>query len=223
MTKKTKPLLPLRAYAVQEDTEGTGDIHYARHDIEARKAGANEHGGGDLAGISCKRAPWADQYAPGPCPRLVMIDHGWWFECSGCGRTVRDDPSVEDGERSHLKAIEIAGAVYCTPICRRDSLRRKNTEATRKTQAIQRMRDQLWKRVPGITLTARTDHAHVVRDNGKWIVKQVRVGFTFPGCQHGDGTYGFDKPGEAPQVRIARADLEAFEAWRPKRKEKAEA
>lgn len=222
MTKKTRPQPPLRAFAVQEDTEGTGDIHYARHDIEARKAGANEHGG-DLRGITCKRAPWADQYAPGPCPRLVMIDHGWWFECSGCGRKVCDDPSVEDGERSHLKAIEIGSAVYCTPICRHRSLHKKSTEATKKAQAIQRMRGLLWKLLPGVTLTARTDHAYVVRDGGKWIVRQVRVDFTFPGAQHGTSSYGFNKPGEPPTLLVPRGDLEAFEAWRPKRKEKAAA
>ena len=50
----------LKAFAVQEDCEGTGGIYYAEHAITAKKRFANENNDGELNGITCQRAPWAD-------------------------------------------------------------------------------------------------------------------------------------------------------------------
>ncbi len=82
--------MSMKAYAVQEDYEGTGAIIFAKHAIQARRWGANEFNGGELGGMTCRRAPWADQYAPGPIPAEVMMEHGWSFLCVRCERRVLD-------------------------------------------------------------------------------------------------------------------------------------
>ena len=52
----------MKAYAVTEEDENTGGIIYAEHNIVARRLGANEYADGEIAYVSCRRAPWADEY-----------------------------------------------------------------------------------------------------------------------------------------------------------------
>jgi hypothetical protein len=205
---------PLLAYDVREDYEGHGGIIYARHAVTARRIGADEYADGDFHAITCRRAPWADRYAPGPCPKLAMIDAGWWFECSGCQREIKDDAGHET-EVSAKHAVEVGDAVYCSPRCLRNHLDEKNSRKRRELQAIQRLRKELWRKVPGVTLLGK-DHAYVQRNDRRWSVAQVIVYFEFPGSRHGSATYRQEKGG-APELRVPAGDLDAWKAWRASR------
>jgi len=207
---KSRPLL---AYIVQEEDEGTGGVVFARHAIVARRNGANEYNGGDFYGLTCRRAPWADRYAPGPVPKLSMIDRGWWFECSGCQRQIKDeaDPDSEF-EVSSAAALEIGDAVYCSSGCRRNHLDEQADRKSREELAKQRLRRELWEKVPGITLLG-DDHAYVVCEDGRWVERQVVVYFSFPGAEHGPSTFRYEI-GHAASLWVPGGDHDAWLAWR---------
>lgn len=75
----------LKAYEVREPDEGNCVIVYADTNVVARREGAGELGCEFEEVDSCLRAPWADQYAPGPVPLHASLANGWWHSCSGCG------------------------------------------------------------------------------------------------------------------------------------------
>jgi hypothetical protein len=214
----------LKAYSVQELDERTGDIFYAKHAITARKRGANEYAGGEITGVECRRAPWADKYAPGPCPRLVMIDHGWWFECHGCGQTMREDAAdyVEEGEvNDPARYIERGSSVYCSEECRTRYRAEKALCKRMERKAVRELADKLLAVLPGVTpiTIKRKDnwrpHAYASRQrDGSIAVQQCVVSFEWPGMKIGAGTYRYDKVGEEPHVAICHGDLEAWHAWR---------
>jgi hypothetical protein len=89
MSATTKPL---KAYQVDHYEEGSV-IVFARHNVVARREGANELNT-DFDGVAfCRRAPQFDHYAPGPVPISAMIEAGWWWTCScrDCGTQVTED------------------------------------------------------------------------------------------------------------------------------------
>jgi hypothetical protein len=212
--KARKPQPPLRAFVVQEDYEGTGDVFYARHDIVARKAFAEEFNDAELRGVTCQRAPWADKYAPGPCPRLVMIDNGWWMDCAGCGLRITHDADGDSEDQVRPdKAVEVGTFVYCSPGCRHRHLQEKTLRKIHGLRAIHQLRAKLFRLAPGVTLLGK-DHAYVVREGRRWIAKQVIVRFTFPGATINNGEIRFDKAGDEPRLTVPAGDLMAWQAWR---------
>lgn len=115
MNRERRSPPPLRAFAVQEEDEGTGGIVFARHAVTARREGAAEYNGGDFSGLSCRRAAWADEYAPGPVPATIMVQHGWWMHCHGCDRKVGE--GFENEARSRFDPVMEGDDFYCTPTC----------------------------------------------------------------------------------------------------------
>lgn len=113
---------PLKAYEVRDDGEGYCCIIFATNSATARREGASELGT-DWEGVeSCRRAPHLDQYAPGPVSPMTLIEHGWWFECSHCGRRVSDDMAEEledDGLNPDDFVPRPAGdrGIYCSANC----------------------------------------------------------------------------------------------------------
>lgn len=84
---------PLKAYSVQGCDEGT--IVFARHNIVARREGANELNLDFDQVESCRRAPELDGYAAqGRVPLRVLVEeHGWMTLCCYCeGRIFNDEP-----------------------------------------------------------------------------------------------------------------------------------
>ena len=82
----------MKAFAVTEECDNNGSIMFAATNIEARRRGADRYNDGELRGISCRRAPWADRFAEsGKVPAKVMIAHGWHFDCCGCGATIDEE------------------------------------------------------------------------------------------------------------------------------------
>ena len=106
------------AFAVQEDTEGTGGIVFSRSSIEALRKGASTFGDGDIHGWSARRAQWADSFAAtGEVPMAVAVECGWWSECHGCGRTISQDDLDERGLPASGVIGSLAGATYCCQQC----------------------------------------------------------------------------------------------------------
>lgn len=213
---KPRPLPPLRAWAVQEDYESTGGIVFARYGIVARRAGAAQFNDGEFSGLTVRRAPWADKYAPGPVPALAMIrDGGWFFECGHCQRRIYDGADDDsDAEVTADNAVEVESTVYCSPICRRRFLNEKSERRALTERRLQSVRNALWRKCPGITLMGR-DHVYLApRTRRGWIVGQTIVNFIFPGQPVGICQYRHDKAGEELQIHVPRGALEAWQKWR---------
>lgn len=218
--KKQRPLI---AYCVQEQDENTGGFVFARSSAEARRLGSSQFGSGDFDWGLARRAQWADKYAPGPVPKLAMVDAGWWFECHGCGIKIESeilDP--ETGDVLDLTPVEYGSAIYCSEDCRTDRLDEQRQRRFEEAVAISELSARLASTIPGIEIINDqenlTPHAYVVKANGEWQPQQCVVAFRFPGCKIGAGQYRYDKIGEEPHITICNGDREAWDAWRASQK-----
>ena len=115
----------LKAYEVREPDEGHCRIVFATRNVVARREGAAELNIEFEEVESCTRAPWADQYAPGPVPVQAMIEAGWWYECEcGCGRRIDNgegqnniDADGDDGELNPMDPVYFDHGVYWNQKC----------------------------------------------------------------------------------------------------------
>jgi hypothetical protein len=80
----------LKAYQVSDGNDGCC-IYFAANSATARREGAGEIGCEWEDIDYCNRRPEFDQFAPGPVPAQVLIEHGWWFECGNCYAHVTED------------------------------------------------------------------------------------------------------------------------------------
>lgn len=214
----------LKAYAVLEKDEYTGDIYFAHHGIIAAKWGANEYADGELGGVQCRRAKWADRFAETGIPARVAVEHGWHFECFGCG--IRIDSDLEYEHRLPVSGIcgKVSGHVYCSPRCKwkhaRDRDRRKAAEAA----AIEDFKAIVRRRFPDVEFADGEDrfhghHAYVTQHEGSgiWHRNQVIVEFNFPGMMIGPAQFRMSdrhKIGPPPAgYTCCNGDREAFEAY----------
>ena len=207
-----------KAYAVTEEDEGTGGIIYAKHNIVARRIGANEYAGGEFAYVSCHRAPWADAYADVVLPVSVMIENGWHFECSGCGRRIDNDYLWETDRLPEDVIGHQHSAAYCDAVCEaRDALdkaQRKRLE----TRWLRRFAKIVKRRFPD----AEPQHAHAYTSrsaDGRLSIQQVAVEFDFPGREHGMARLqwrrkdSWEKTQKKPHYTCSAGDKEAFETY----------
>jgi hypothetical protein len=209
----TVQILALKAYVVLEDCENTGDVFFAKHAIVARRLGAHEFNDGEFKGITCRRAPWADQYAPGPVPFKAKFAQGWWQECQGCGQTIREDAEDDDGNLIDFDIVEFGDCVYCTPACRETHLIEMAETDRIKAAVVGHLTDRILRTMPGAVIAGRH---HVYVRSGPWppAVQQGSVEFTFPGARYGMCCLRFDKVGEKPHFSVPRGDMPAFNRWR---------
>jgi hypothetical protein len=221
---------PLRAYAVTESGENTGGIIFARHDIVAKRWGANEYGDGDIHSMSCRRAPWADHLAEsGVVPAKLMIGHGWHFECHGCGERIDEDWLREN----HLPLDGVCGSqngwVFCCARCKWRHMKYLAAERAAAEEAITCFKAVIRARFGDVEFPVTVgkyggSHAYVIRgDRGGWHWQEVSVAFNFPGQQigpahlerrqpHGRGRNGFIGPVK-PDYTCYSGDREAFEKF----------
>ncbi|HYM33363.1 MAG TPA: hypothetical protein VEU47_18840 [Candidatus Cybelea sp.] len=213
----------MKAFAVLSDYTNEGSIVFAKTGIEARKWGANELNDGELRGISCRRAPWADDL-DGQVPARLMIAHGWHFECCGCGETIDEDWLYDND----LPIEGVLGTqhsrIYCSDICQaRDNLDRA-IKRDHERRAIEMLQAYVLKRFPSVSFAQKDNwkpHAYAVQRGGTWQVEQVAVSFEFPGMKIGPATCRLDRGGEnarligpvKPYFMCCGGDREAFEAW----------
>jgi len=202
----------LRAFQVDmDDYEGMKSVVvFAKSSAEARRKGANQLDTDFEDVSSCRRKSEFDQYAErGFVPIEVLIDHGWWCECTGCLQTVTRDYEGSDGEE--LTPVYTDHDVWCTPECKasydRERHRMKRIDGLAKA-AMSRM---LTKRYP--EATAKDYHVY---SRGTKIASAL-VRFDFPGSQYG-GTLRFrceytPATREKPALFIANGDLDAWNTY----------
>jgi len=214
-----------KAFAVTEEDEGTGGIIFAKHAIVARREGANEYAGGEFDYVRARRAAWADHCAETKMvPASLMIEHGWHFECSGCGHRIDSDFLWErDLELSDVKGFQHT-MVYCTPRCEaRDNLERAEAKHI-ETRWIRRLRKFVKRKFPDAVLLD-GGHAYSAYRNGRRAIEQASVAFEFPGQVHGPASLRIDTKTEWPRGgpsiskrhkpawSCCTGDKAVFEAW----------
>ncbi|MBI1207415.1 MAG: hypothetical protein GC191_09010 [Azospirillum sp.] len=203
---------PLRAYAVQEEDEGTGGIVFARCNAEARRRGACRFGDGDFNWGKAVRAPWADSFAPGPVPFAVMAEHGWVQDCCQCGVQIKLGAEDWNGDPVEFDIVDEGGRVYCRPACRDRYLEDRAFDEVLSRIAIAGLTKHLLGRLPGAIECGRP-HVEFAGDRDIRHVNRASIGFLFPGGKIG-GSIRFDGPNEAPKFYLYAVDHLAFYRWK---------
>lgn len=204
----------LKAFAIHGDE--WSEIVFARHRITAIRCVASEHNDNDIGGLRSERVRWADQYAPGPVPIQVRLEHGWWAECSCCyARVSADGYTNDDGDEVESVPVYDRDNVWCSAECQKSQQLERAERKAAEAAALADYRARLLAKIPdGLTLTG-NDHVYVSRGKGgPYIPHQIWIAFRFPGCAIGDAHFRIDKPGEEPYVTVCGGDLAAWEAWR---------
>jgi hypothetical protein len=185
---------PLKAYSVQDGEHGC--IVFASNSATARRNGASELGC-DWEDIeSCRRAAWADTYAQDRrVPPLVMIEHGWWFECCHCECHIDSDREAydDDGEPRALDPVEDGNLVFCTPACRDADHQERAARKARKEAATRATIEKF----PGVDVQWADDS------------EPARVSFKFPG---GKGVVNWTIGDDS--VWVTNQDVEAWKAFK---------
>lgn len=199
----------LKAYEVRDSGEGYCVIQYATNSATARREGASKLDTDWDSIESCVRKPEFDAYAPGPVPPMVMIEHGWWFECFHCGRRVSNDMSEEieddglDPDDFVPRASDIR-AVFCSAACEAESA----ANARLNEWAKDALAELFEVKFPGATIS----HLHVYgtklekTKRGCGINSSVR--FRFPGAKY-ESRWDFGEK----EVWVPPIDLEAFRVF----------
>lgn len=208
----------MKAFIVTEPEEDIGGVIFATSAIVARRVGANEWNDGEIGGMSCRRAAWADKYADTRIvPAADMIAEGWWFECT-CGHRI----NRSDLEDRGLPLSGVIGSqnsmIFCEKACQDFYFARKSRLDAAGATAIAMLEEIVLKRFPDADLTAGKNHVDCTERDGVIIYEQVIVKFGFPGMKIGAAEirlqrdYGCYGP-VRPQVYCCGGDKEAFEAW----------
>lgn len=152
----------MKAYAVQDDDEGQGDVVFARNPMEARRL-FSEQSGVEQTSLHARRTPEFDDVEDIDELRWAQLVHGWWFTCGYCDARV--EFSEEDTAGTELD-VEVRGEhVYCNgwhagaAAVRQVDRRIKTWEAIEKAEAafpgavideVNLYRDQarVWLRIP---------------------------------------------------------------------------
>lgn len=209
----------MKAFMVTEQYENRAMVVFANHAITARRIGANEYCDGELRGISVKRAHHLDQYEGKGVPASVLIDGGWWFECTGCDATINSD-FLDDKELAWDAVIGTENsAVFCCAECQKQHLDRQERERAIGQAFLAMMRDRITSRVGNVQFVTGAFREHIFAQelDGIVVVRQASVSFDFPGqiiapaSLHYDPAYIYG-PAKL-ELRCCIGDKAAFEAW----------
>lgn len=207
---------PLKAFQVGSDYSETATIIFAKTNAQARRLGS----GGEWDGWECRRAPWADRYSPGPVPAQDAVDHGWWFECLGCGRRISDLGYDDEGNDFECKDVvgTLDGGVFCCPACEKEYLEDEARKEAFGQSIIEIIKDRIMSRYGAVAFSDKLIPFYVREHDGTLIAHEVRVNFDFPGQKHGPATAEIreehSKIGPSNiGILVCNGDLEAFKAW----------
>ncbi|MBX3482541.1 hypothetical protein [Phenylobacterium sp.] len=136
-------------------------ILFADRSVVARREGA-AHLDVEFCEVeSCRRTTWADRYwRTGEIPASAMVEHGWHFECQGCGVRIDDDWLSEQGRTCASVVGTQHSGVFCGPDCKARETRRR---------ALRTAFEQRWLLRLQRVVTARfRDHVKTIvdRNNG---------------------------------------------------------
>lgn len=217
------------AYIVNEPIENMGGVVFAKDKREALKWGANEYADGEIDGFEAVRRKDLDRYETTGVPAKILVEEGWWFECSGCGIEIRDSACDEDAGVNAAHVVgTVSGRVYCCHACRTLSLAE---EAAQKAfgQGFQDMlRDMVRRRFGNDVIFCEHGRNHVyVPYSNPLVIQQASVAFEFPGQKIGPATLRYEHSGQwgaslmgpvKPHFECCFGDKEAFETWAEKTK-----
>lgn len=190
---------PIKAYTVRDNDEGHSVIVFATNGATARREGGNELKLLFEEVESCKRAPWADQYAPGPVPLHAYLDNGWWFECQHCGVRFDDEGRHGEGDDDRdddFEPVEDGEAHYCSPACKMADWAEKRERSAHICAAIEAA-STIW------PMATRIDADKYSNGSGGY---EYRAQFTLPGIRYPAHWV----PG-AKTVSVSQCDVEDFE------------
>ncbi len=181
------------AFSVQGSEHG--HIVFAKSHVEARRVGAAEVGEDFETVESVNRVPALDCYAAtGKVPPRVLIeDHGWWYECIQCLHQIQADDLYDYDEDRTLQPEYEGNRVFCCGNCRNAFHDERHREAQLQLQRA----SAALARFPGIEILHANGHD-----------RDAAVQFKFPGGQYG-ATW---RVGE-PDVWVAKSDQDAFHAF----------
>ena len=215
----------LKAYYVTDEEEKATVVFATQHRI-ARREGAQEIDC-EWGEVTCRRSKEFYSYAPGPVPKLALLDNGWWMECHGCYRRIEGGTVQDlDGEPHDTVPVEIGNGIWCSQDCheadKNDRMERRVAEQWSTAIAVA----DLLEKHPDVTIRSDPDrwclHAYVQRVDGCYAAKQVRVQFDFPGGKYG-GCWALEEGETEFHALISFGDLEAWYIFRGKTPEEAAA
>ena len=204
--KSAKALKAYAVYSNYDPDDGSG-IFFALSNAAARRQGAGEFSDGDFHSVSCSRAPWADEYAPGPVPFKAFFHKGWWQKCSHC--STRISQNDEEYREQPFDIQERSPHVFCDTDCLSRYDREQQIIRDLSQTAIEHEKTRFSTRFPYLTLDG-APHVHIRNYHGTYHVNQLILYFTFPNATCGGGTWRFDHIGEQPKLHVSNGDLEAF-------------
>lgn len=212
----------LKAYSVTEEGENTGGIVFASHSVVARRIGAKRYNDGQFAGLTCRRAPWADDFAEaGRVPASVAVAQGWHFECNWSGQMISEHWLDERDMPIDGIVGFIDGPVFACEEFRQKSIEQEASLAVYKTKVVAAFEDMVTERFGPADFVRDERHPHVFASHPElgWIHEQVLVGFRFPGMNHGPASLRFEQlpyrecGPPRPTYWCADGDRVAFEAF----------
>lgn len=214
-----------QAFAVSNE-DGESVILFAKSDIEARRLAASHLDQDSIAGLFCKRAPWADRYEKANAiPAAVMLDHGWNLSCTGCDQWIADGIEDDDGNEVDLAPVGTQFAPYCTSACRDRYLAEKAMRKRGERRCWQVFKRELLRKFPGVTVEAEDSSHHHRYCGGHSKSKRsrancFRVAFKFPGAKY-VASYCYDLPYADLRGKrwllIPNGDLDAWEEFKRSR------
>jgi len=175
---------PVKAFIVETDDPDDSVVKFATTNVAARRDGADEIGA-DFGAVTCKRLPWADQFAGKGIPESAYIENGWRYECSTCGECVDKETPAP------VFALDLA---FCSEKCHAAEVADRQAAADRKQEVI----DALLAKFPGVEVTFASNHDERRTANFKFPGGQDPVGWTL-----GDNT-----------VMVTKRDIDAWNLWR---------
>jgi hypothetical protein len=201
----------IKAYEVRDSDEGNCVIAFATNSAAARREGADELCTDWESIESCTRKPAYDIYAPGPVPVMELLNDGWWFECSHCGRRVTSD-MADDLDDDGLDPADFVPephgnhSVFCSANCAAKHYAHRRANEHAKADLL----ELFDARFPGATVQRVQVYGQKLEPSPPKGGTLCSVDFTFPGAQYG-GTWIF---GDSDHAHISSIDVEAFHAWR---------
>lgn len=209
----TKPVQvkPVKAYTVATDDPEESTIQFATTNVAARRQGADAIGS-EFSWVSCKRAPWADQYADSFIPAQAYIENGWWVNCTNCSRMVSDEHHAldSDGDETDelLTPVFDGPRVFCDASCKAAH----EKEVADRDAALEAFKKRVAEARPDLTFKDFT---------GGWPRYTITGQFTFPGCRFGGSVHDHDGDGGELAWYIAYGDQDAWAEYESKRQHAA--
>jgi hypothetical protein len=203
----------LLAYEASDGDEGCV-IVFATNGATARRHAANEMNV-DFEGVEfCRRVKGFDRFAPGPVPPRELVESGWWIECRGCQRQIKNDMvegDFEDDDPARLvtvdSAVERGRDLFCCLGCMEKSDAAEAREKADHQRMIDDLCAELRRALPGAAIA----RCHAFGDwRGSY--GGATVEFAFPGSHGASASICHDN-GRDSRFLVERRDEPTFSAW----------